>query len=193
MNLHQRMIKVSKTMASRGFSNQTALFLIAIGYPLGLIGLAIIYSSVVQNTGGSPTVSQAKIVPNEQITEQTARSVIEEWWGVRSRIFASPYDAAAASDSVAAGPLWSDLNKVDGPVAWLKNNNQNYTYQETTIKQVVSFDSQHVTNPSIVVRVKYQDILSGPGIYRPSSNTANFKYIFAEEGGRWKIWNYEKV
>jgi hypothetical protein len=81
--------------------------MIAIGYPLGLAGLAIIYSGVSQNTGSLSTASQVRVVPQEQITEQTARSVIKEWWGVRSSVFASPYNAAAASESVAAGPLWT--------------------------------------------------------------------------------------
>ena len=193
MNTQTPTNRAPENPKSRGFSNQTALVLIAIGYPLGLAGLAIVYSGVSQNTGSLSTASQVRVVPQEQITEQTARSVIEEWWGVRSRVFASPYSAAAASESVAAGPLWTDLNKENGPVAWLKNNNQYYTYQSTTIERVVSFDPQQADSPSIVVTVSSQDTLNGPGVYKPSSNTGTFKYIFAKESGRWKIWNYEKV
>ena len=193
MNTQTRMNRVSGNQKRRGFSNQTALFLIAFGYPLGLVVLASIYTEVSQNTARLSTSSQLTVVPKEQITEQTAKSVIEEWWGVRSRIFASPYDASAASESVAAGPLWTDLNKVDGPVAWLKNNNQSYTYQSTAIERVVSFDPRQADNPSIIVTVNSQDTLNGPGMHRPSSNKGNFKYIFIKEGGRWKIWNYEKV
>ena len=193
MNTKTHMNPVRENLNSRGFSNQTALIMIAIGYPLGLAGLAIIYSGVSQNTGSLSTASQVWVVPQEQITEQTARSVIKEWWGVRSRVFASPYDAAAASETVAAGPLWTDLNKEDGPVAWLKNNDQYYTYQSTTIERVVSFDPKQADNPSIVVSVNSQDTLNGPGVYKPSSNTGTFRYIFAKESGRWKIWNYEKI
>lgn len=193
MNTRTHMNRVSENQKRRGFSNQTALFLIALGYPLGLAVLASIYTEIRRNTDSLPTTSQVRVVPKEQITEQTAKSVIEEWWGVRSRIFAPPYDASAASESVAAGPLWTDLNKVDGPVAWLKNNNQSYTYQSTAIERVVSFDPRQADNPSIIVTVNSQDTLNGPGMQRPSSNTGNFKYIFAKEGGRWKIWNYEKV
>jgi hypothetical protein len=193
MNTQTDMNRAPENLNRRGFSNQTALILIAIGYPLGLAGLAIIYSGVSQNTGSLSTASQVRVVPQEQITEQTARSVIEEWWGVRSRVFASPYDAAAASESVAAGPLWTDLNKENGPVAWLKNNNQYYTYQSTTIERVVSFDPQQADKPSIIVTVNSRETLNGPGIYKPSTNTSNFKYTFAKESGRWKIWNHEKV
>jgi len=124
MNRQTPMNRAPGNLNRGGFSNQTALILIAIGYPLGLAGLAIVYSGLSQNTGSLSTASQVRIVPQEQITEQTARSVIEEWWGVRSRVFASPYNVAAASESVAAGPLWNDLNKENGPVAWLRNNNQ---------------------------------------------------------------------
>ena len=187
------MNRVPEHPSRRGFSNQTALILIAIGYPLGLASLAMIYSGLSQNTGSLSTASQVRVVPQAYITEQTARAVIEEWWGVRSRVFASPYDASAASESVAAGPLWYDLNKTYGPVVWLKNNNQYYTYQSTTIERVVSFDSQKAENPSIIVTVNSRDTLNGPGIYKPSTNTSNFKYTFAKESGRWKIWNYEKV
>lgn len=193
MNSKTEVNREVKNTNNRGFSNQTALLLIAIGYPIGLAGMAIIYSGVNKNTGSLSTASQVMVVPDEQITEQAARAVIEEWWGVRSRIFASPYDATAASDSVAAGPLWNDLNKTDGPVAWLRNNNQYYTYQSTTIERTISFDPSNAENPSIIVKVKSQDTLNGPGIYKPSQNTGNFKYTFSKEGGRWKIWNYEKV
>ncbi|NDH69561.1 MAG: DUF4101 domain-containing protein [Gammaproteobacteria bacterium] len=193
MNAKSHMNRLRENPNRRGFSNQTALILIAVGYPLGLAGLAIIYSGVSQNTGSLSTSSQVRVVPQEQITEQTARAVIEEWWGVRSRVFAPPYESSAASESVAAGPLWNDLNKVNGPVAWLKNNNQYYTYQSTTIERVVSFDPRQADNPSIVVNVNSQDTLNGPGVFEPSSNTGKFKYIFAKESGRWKIWNYEKV
>jgi len=193
MNAKSHMNRVRENPNRRGFSNQTALTLIALGYPLGLAGLAIIYSAMSQNTGSLSTSSQVRVVPQEQITEQTARAVIEEWWGVRSRVFAPPYESSAASESVAAGPLWNDLNKVNGPVAWLKNNNQYYTYQSTTIERVVSFDPRQADNPSIVVNVNSQDTLNGPGVFEPSSSTGKFKYIFAKESGRWKIWNYEKV
>lgn len=193
MNAKSLMTRVHENPNRLGFSNQTALILIAVGYPLGLVGLAIIYSGVSQNTANLSMSSKVRVVPQEQITEQTARTVIEEWWGVRSKVFAPPYKASAASESVAAGPLWNDLNKFNGPVAWLKNNNQYYTYQSTTIERVVLFDPQQADNPSIIVKVNSQDTLNGPDIYEPSSNAGTFKYIFAKESGRWKIWNYEKV
>lgn len=184
---------VHKKPNQRGFSNKTALILIAVGYPLGLASLAIIYSGMSHNTSSWPTTNQVRVVPDAYITELTARAVIEEWWGVRSRVFASPYDSSAASESVAAGPLWYDISKSYGPVVWLKNNNQYYTYQSTRIEKVLSFDSQKVEKPSIVVTVNSKETLNGPGVYKPSDKTSNFKYTFAKEGGRWKIWNYEKV
>lgn len=117
MNAKSLMTRVHENLNRLGFSNQTALILIAVGYPLGLVGLAIIYSGVSQNTANLSMSSKVRVVPREQITEQTARTVIEEWWGVRSKVIAPPYKASAASESVAAGPLWDDLNKFNGPVA----------------------------------------------------------------------------
>ena len=176
-----------------GFTNQTALLLIATCYPLGIAGLALIYTFTSQSgTSWSPP-QLGSPVSQTQMSEQEARSVIEAWWSVRSRVFASPYDVSAASDSVSSGPLWTDLTKADGPVNWLRNNNQYYTYQSTTIQRVISFDSTSPEHPSIVISVSSQDTLNGPGVYRPSSSTSNFRYIFAKEDGKWKIWNYEKV
>lgn len=175
-----------------GFSNQTALLLIAICYPLGIASIAVAISSVNRYSFSGPTAFELN--PAQQnISEQEARSVIQEWWSVRPRVFAPPYDASAASPVVSSGPLWSDLTKSDGPVAWLRNNQQYYTYQSTQIKSVISFNSQESSQPYIVVRVTTQDTLHGPGINRPSTGTNNYKYIFSRENGKWKIWNYEKV
>jgi hypothetical protein len=176
-----------------GFSNQTALILIAVCYPLGIVLAALVISNGSQNPGS--WTPQAQTIPGIQnlITEQEATAVIREWWDVRPRVFASPYDASAANSAVASGPLWTDLTKTDGPVAWLRNNNQYYTYQGTTIERVISTDFQQVERPSIVVRVRTQDTLHGPGLNRPSSSVGTYKYTFARESGRWKIWNYEKI
>ena len=176
-----------------GFSNQTALILIAICYPLGLTGMALLISAGGQGSGTWTPPALTSAIPQQSITEQEARSVIQAWWSVRPRVFASPYDVSEASPVVASGPLWTDLTKSDGPVAWLKNHNQYYTYQETSIERVISFDSQQGDRPSMVVNVKTRDTLHGPGIYKPSSATANYRYVFAKESGRWKIWNYEKI
>jgi hypothetical protein len=127
------------------------------------------------------------------MSEQEAKSVIQEWWKVRQRVFAYPYDASAASSVVSAGPLWSDLIKSDGPVEWLRNNNQYYTYESTSIESVISIDPQSSKRPNIVVRVRTNDTLHGPGIYKPLSGTYSYKYTFARENGKWKIWNYEKL
>jgi hypothetical protein len=176
-----------------GFTNQTALLLIATCYPLGIAGLASFYTFTSQ-TGTSWSPPQlASPVSQAQISEQEATSVIEAWWSVRSRVFASPYDVSAASDSVSSGPLWTDLTKPDGPVSWLRNNNQYYTYQSTTIQRVISFDSANPEHPSIVISVSSKDTLNGPSVYKPSSSTSNFRYIFEKEDGKWKIWDYEKV
>lgn len=176
-----------------GFSNQTALILIAICYPLGLTGMALLISAGSQSSGTWTPPALTNAIPQRSISEQEARSVIEAWWSVRPRVFAYPYDASEASPVVAEGPLWTDLTKSDGPVEWLKNHNQYYTYQGTSIENVISFDGEQGDNPSMVVSVRTRDTLHGPGIYKPSSVTASYRYIFAKERGRWKIWNYERI
>jgi len=192
-NHHVRSLMFRSLKRQAGFSNQTALLLIAVCYPLGIASIAVVISSASRFSGsGSSTAFEWN--PSQQtFSEQVAKSVIQEWWNVRSRVFASPYDASAASSVVSSGPLWSDLTKADGPVAWLRNNQQYYTYQSTSIVSVISSNLQDSQRPSIVVRVMTQDTLHGPGINKPSSGTNNYKYIFARENGKWKIWNYEKV
>lgn len=183
----------SSRQREAGFSNQTALILIAICYPLGLTGMAVLISAGSQSSGTWTPPALTSAIPQQTISEQEATSVIQAWWSVRPRVFASPYDVSEASSVVAAGPLWTDLTKSDGPVAWLRNHNQYYTYQGTSIERVISFDPQQGDRPSMVVNVKTRDTLHGPGIYKPSSASANYRYIFAKENGRWKIWNYEKI
>ncbi len=192
-NHHIRSLMFRSLKRQAGFSNQTALLLIAVCYPLGIASIAVVISSASRFSGsGSSTAFEWN--PSQQtFSEQEAKSVIQEWWNVRSRVFASPYDASAASSVVSSGPLWSDLTKADGPVAWLRNNQQYYTYQSTSIESVISFNPQDSERPSIVVRVMAQDTLHGPGINKPSSGINNYRYIFARENEKWKIWNYEKV
>ena len=185
--------RADRVKVAGGFSNQTALILIAVCYPLGLVITALVISAGSQSQGSWSPPSLT--IPSRQnlITQQEATAVIQEWWAVRPRVFAAPYDASAANEAVASGPLWTDLTKTDGPVAWLRNNNQYYTYQGTTIQRIISTDLQQVDRPSIVVSVRTEDTLHGPGINKPSSSVGTYKYTFARESGRWKIWNYEKI
>ena len=155
--------------------------------------MAVMLNTASQYSGSGALTTFEQNGTQQTITEQEAKSVIQEWWNVRPRIFASPYDSSAASSVVSSGPLWTDLTKSDGPVAWLQNNGQYYTYHLTNIESVISFDNQASERPSIVVRVRTKDTLHGPGINKPSTGTNNFRYTFAKENGRWKIWNYEKI
>jgi len=194
MNKHDvRSLMFRSLKRHAGFSNQTALLLIAVCYPLGIVSIAVVVRNASLFSGSASSTAFQRNQSQQTISEQEAKSVIQEWWNVRSRVFAPPYDASAASSIVSSGPLWLDLTKSDSPVAWLRNRQQYYTYQSTTIESVVSFDPQNSERPSIVVRVMSQDTLHGPGINKPSSKTNNFKYMFAREDGKWKIWWYEKV
>jgi len=190
---HVRSLMFRSLKRHAGFSNQTALLLIAVCYPLGIASIAVVISSASRFSGSASSTTFEWNPSQQTISEQEAKSVIQEWWKVRSRVFAPPYDASAASSVVSSGPLWSDLTKSDGPVAWLRNKQHYYTYLSTTIESVISFDPQDSERPSIVVRVMTQDTLHGAGINKSSSGTNNYKYMFAREDGKWKIWNYGKV
>ena len=180
-------------LLNAGFSNQTALILIATCYPLGIIAMSLLTQAVVPLMNGTASVGGPSLF-SSSLSESEARSVIESWWNARSRVFAPPYDPQAANEYVSSGPLWDELTKTpDGPVSWLKAHDHFYTYQSTQIERVISLENSSSDRPSLVVSVKSSDVLQGPGVYKPSSGTSTFRYTFAKEGGKWKIWDYDKV
>lgn len=125
------------------------------------------------------------------LTQEQARSIIEQWLTVKSQIFAPPFNTELADQVVAAGPLWTDLTKPDGSIQWLKNNNSYYTYSVIKVNRVVRY-LPSPSMPSIVVSVTETSVLHSPKGREESSGTNDYLYTLKKETGRWKIWDYRK-
>ena len=189
--------------SSRGFSNQQALLVLLICFPIGLIGLGVVVILLQRPAPriapSQPAPIPAKPLPEAQppsdqpsgINEPQARAIVEEWLSVKPQIFASPFNSDLAGQVVADGPLWTDLTKIDGSIDWLKKNNSYYTYSMIKVNGVIRFLSSP-SMPSIVVSVSEDSILHSPRGKKISTSTNNWLYTLKEEGGRWKIWDYRK-
>jgi hypothetical protein len=186
-----------------GFSNQQALLVLLICFPIGLIGLGLV---VILLQRPAPQIVQTQQLPSQPMETQTsaknlpnssglnefqARSIVEEWISVKPQIFAPPFNTELANNVVASGPLWTDLTKTDGSIEWLKNNNSYYSYPSIKVNEVIRF-LPSPTMPSIVVSISEDSVLHSPHGNEASTSTSNWLYTLKEEGGRWKIWDYRK-
>lgn len=195
-----------------GFTNQQALLVLLICFPVGLIGIGVLIvllqrppSTVAQappsevkqeDLDQSTTIqplprSNQTFVQPPALSEQQARSVVEQWLTVKSQIFAPPFNTDLADQVVASGPLWTDLTKENGSINWLKKETSYYTYDVIRVNRVLSFLPSE-TMPSIVVSVTENSVLHSPNGNEKSSNTNNWMYTLKKESGRWKIWDYRK-
>jgi hypothetical protein len=198
--------------SSRGFTNQQALLVLLICFPIGLIALGIIViliqrpapriiqpqqtPSLEQPSDRSTTIqplpSSPQPAPQQSgLSELEARAIVEQWLTVKSQIFAPPFDTDLANEIVASGPLWADITKTGGSIDWLRNNDSYYTYSKIKVNQVVRF-LPSTSMPSIVVSVTEDSTLHSPKGNKATSSNSNWIYTIKEEGGAWKIWDYRK-
>ena len=192
-----------------GFSNQQALLVLLICFPIGLIGLGLVVlllqrpgSQIAQpqqqpsqplqpQAPAQPLSSPSSGLATSGLNELQARAIVEEWLSVKPQIFASPFNTELADQVVAQGPLWTDLTKADGSIDWLKKNDSYYSYSSIRVNDVIRF-LPSPSMPSIVVSVSEDSVLHSPRGSKASSTTGNWIYTLKEEGGRWKIWDYRK-
>ena len=176
---------------NRGFSNKTALFILTIGYPLGIVLSAITYISSEKDTFWS-TAPTEKTQEDNSINWKIAKSLLNSWWSSRTSVFGPPYDPSKVKSYIANGPYWKDINSSNGPVAWLKKNNQYYIYKKTEIVNVESFDTK-LEKPKMVAIIDSSTVLMGKGINDKEENKITMEYTFAYENNRWKIWEMRQV
>ena len=198
--------------SSRGFTNQQALLVLLICFPIGLIALGIMViliqrpaprivqpqqtPSLEQPSDRSTTIQPLPSSPQPAsqksgLSELEARAIVEQWLTVKSQIFAPPFDTDLANEIVASGPLWADITKTGGSIDWLRNNDSYYTYSTIKVNQVVRF-LPSISMPSIVVSVTEDSTLHSPKGNKATSSNSNWIYTIKEEGGAWKIWDYRK-
>lgn len=206
--------------ADQGFTQQQVLLALMILFPVGAVAIGLVVMLLIQLKGQNavkegvqprqpaleqrdPSQRSTTIQPLppagqavdgeavEGLKQEQARSIIEQWLTVKSRIFAPPFNTELADQVVAAGPLWTDLTKPDGSIQWLKNNNSYYTYSVIKVNRVVRY-LPSPSMPSIVVSVTETSVLHSPKGREESSGTNDYLYTLKEETGRWKIWDYRK-
>ena len=176
---------------NRGFSNKTALFILTIGYPLGIVLSAITYISSEKDTFWS-TAPTEKTQEDNSINWKIAKSLLNSWWSSRTSVFGPPYDPSKVKNYIANGPYWKDINSPNGPVAWLRKKNQYYVYEKTEIVKVESFDTK-LENPKMIAIIDSSTVLKGKGINNKKASKITIAYTFAYEDGRWKIWDMQPV
>lgn len=191
-----------------GFTNQQAIFVLLLLFPIGLVGLGLVVMllrrtpvQVAQPPGNPPaqpvpaaaptTVAPTSPAQHSGLDESQARAVVEQWLSVKSQIFAPPYDTNVADRIVAEGPLWTDLTKTNGSIDWLKNNNSYYSYNSTRVNSVIRFTPSE-TMPSLLVSVTEDSVLHSPKGSDPSVSTNSYLYTLKQENGVWKVWDYRK-
>ena len=174
----------------RGLSNQMALAIIAIGYPVGLISMSLAYIAHEKGTwvGAVSTINKNE----ETLTKVKAEDLIRRWWKARSSIFAPPYNPYMFKNLIAKGPLWTDLTSNDGYRATLKKQNERYEYITTDLIETRSFDNE-VTYPTFVAKIKSTTILKSKNKNDEKTSQKYYKYTFKYEEGRWKLWDYNTV
>ncbi|MDB9445483.1 ARC6/PARC6 family protein [Anabaena sp. CS-542/02] len=148
-----------------------------------------------QPTPQPPRVSPQRVSqPVHNISEDEALQIVQSWYEAKPQIFGPPYDLDLV-DQLATGNLYYNTTKDDGSVAWLQDNDAYYTYTTSEITDVEEF-SNSGTRPYIKVRIFEDLYLHGRrGIDRKKSGPyrGTFTYVFAQENGVWKIYDYKKV
>ena len=205
----------SRLRGAQGFSNQQALLILLLIFPIGLVGLGLVVlllqrqgtvatapapaPQAVERPDSSDRSTTIQPLPTQKqpaaqpsgLTQEQARGIVEQWLTVKSQIFAPPFNTDLADQVVAAGPLWTDLTKPDGSIQWLKNNNSYYTYSTIKVNRVIRY-MPSPSMPSIVVSVTEVSVLHSPKGRETSPSTRDWIYTLKEESGRWKIWDYRK-
>lgn len=179
------------TNTNRGLSNKTALIMLAIGYPIGIILSSVVYISYQKDTFWD-SVSAKRELKDKPIDLKIASDLLASWWNSRSSVFGPPYDPSKVKKYIADGPYWKDISSPNGPIAWLKKNNQYYIYRKTEIVNVVSFET-NLEKPKMVAVIDSSTVLMGEGINDNKENIITMEYTFTYEDKRWKIWDMQQV
>lgn len=204
----RRLSRLPLVRRDQGFTNQQAIFVLLLFFPVGLIGIGLVVmllrrgsvqlppqvSAPPAQTTPAPVPIPANTpstAPMSGLNEAQARGVVEQWLTVKSQIFAPPFDTNVADRIVAEGPLWTDLTKTDGSIDWLKKNNSYYTYNSTRVNNVIRF-TPSPTMPSLLVSVSEDSVLHSPSGSDPTVSTNNYLYTLKQENGVWKVWDYRK-
>jgi ARC6-like, IMS domain len=128
------------------------------------------------------------------LDQSKAQQVVQNWLDSKSKIFASPFDRDLAK-KITTGPLYRDITKPGGPIDWLQSNNSYYSYSKLSIDQVRGFTPDS-SRPSLKVTISESRVLYGkngkPDPVESGTSTKNWVYVFIQEDGAWKIYDYKE-
>jgi ARC6-like, IMS domain len=146
------------------------------------MGLDSLLSSTPANTTSSGSLNK----------DQALR-VVKSWLDSKQKVFAPPWDRTAIK-TYTTGPLYSDITKSDGSLAWLKKYNAYYSFRPYKANKVLEY-SNSGQRPSLKLEITEDQTLHTREGNDPSAsgvNTATWTYFFELEDGIWKIYDYRK-
>ena len=120
-----------------------------------------------------------------------AIELIEQWLGVKDRVFGPPYDKDILPDYL-TGELLKDLQNSD----WLEKNGYRYSFNRFLIEEDWGFDKFGDTRAVILVKILEDRILydnKGEKYYKNDATgifTKVYRYRFEFDGNAWKISNH---
>jgi hypothetical protein len=145
---------------------------------------------VLDGTLPSQPINQA--LPSGKLQKSQALKIVKAWLSAKSKIFAAPWDTDLLAQYT-TGNLYRDITKPNGSLDWLKKYDAYYSYGRYEIKKIVNFSGDN-KNPSLKLEImEDQTLNTRKGIDSSSSgmSTKEYSYSFSEEGGRWKIQDYQ--
>jgi hypothetical protein len=156
-------------------------------------------ASNTQNSGTSDSGSPDTAPPdqaesnNATLSQTDAKSLVEKWLNAKSDIFAPPFDRELLAQ-LTTGLLYEDIAKQNGSIDWLRNNNSYHVYNNSSVKEIWSFDNSN-SRPSIKVSIYEDHILYENGRRNNSQSgtkTKVYTYFFSKDNGKWKIDDYQE-
>ena len=154
-------------------------------------------SNVQTSSSDSPSLSTSIVNSSTpevaDFSQDEALKIVENWYQSKSRVFGFPFDKTLV-EQYATGKLYEDTLKPNGSIDWLQNNNSYYTYENSQIKKIISFQNSG-ERPSLIVSISEELYLHGPkgvGWSQSKSYQGDFIYFFNKDNGVWKISEYKK-
>lgn len=142
----------------------------------------------------SPSPGQSQPSPSAaSITQEQAVSLITEWLQAKQQVFAPPFNRQPIVE-LTTGELYTDLDRSDGPIAWLKSNNAYYRFGVQKVEGVDQFVANG-NKASMEVRVIEDRTLYRNGqidLRQTDFETKTIRYSLQQSAdGKWKIADYK--
>ncbi|WP_088894795.1 IMS domain-containing protein [Leptolyngbya ohadii] len=139
-------------------------------------------------------VSNAPELAKSSITQEEALNLVEWWMRSKAEIFAPPYNVSLV-ERLTTGELKQDLLGADGIIAYLKQRELRFRYENQEIHAIESFVSQP-DSAIIQVKVSENSILINKGKADSSHKplgTASVQYSLKLENQLWRIQDYKVI